>query len=134
MPKISEYFFRSAILFLIAGIAIGLHMSISQNHNAVGAHAHINLLGWVSSAVFGGYYALNPAKAEGLLPKVHYWLFTIGVVVMGGSLYMLLQGNAGMEPIVAVSSLAVAAGVLLAAVIIWMPAGSSSRLAAQPAE
>jgi small-conductance mechanosensitive channel len=134
MPKISEYFFRSAILFLIAGIAIGLHMSISQNHNAVGAHAHINLLGWVSSAVFGGYYALNPAKAEGLLPKVHYWLFTIGVVVMGGSLYMLLQGNAGMEPIVAVSSLAVAAGVLLAAVIIWMPAGSGTRMAAQPAE
>ena len=68
MPRISNLFFRTAILFLIVGIAIGLQMAISQNHNVIGAHAHINLLGWVTSAIFGVYYALNPAKAEGRLP------------------------------------------------------------------
>jgi hypothetical protein len=65
MPKVSNYFFRSAILFLIAGIGLGISMSITQNHDVIGAHAHINLLGWVTSAIFGGYYALNPAKAAG---------------------------------------------------------------------
>jgi hypothetical protein len=93
MPRISELFFRSAILFLIVGIGLGLQMSISQNHNVIGAHAHINLLGWVTSAIFGGYYALNPAKATGLLPLVQYWVYTIGVVVMAISLYLLLTGN-----------------------------------------
>lgn len=134
MPRISEYYFRSAILFLILGISIGIHMSISQNHNVIGAHAHINLLGWVTSALFGGYYALNPAKAAGRLPLIQYGVYTLGVAVMGVSLYLLLQGNTGVEPIVAVSSLIAFAGVLLFAWIVWVPAGSGARAAAQPAE
>ncbi|UJW86813.1 hypothetical protein [Devosia sp. SL43] len=127
MLNISTYFFRSAILFLIAGIAIGIHMSVSQSHDVIGAHAHINLLGWVTSAIFGGYYALNPAKSEGLLPLVQYWLYTLGVVVMGISLYLLLKGNVALEPVVAASSLVTFAGVLIFAWIVWMP--SSARTA-----
>jgi hypothetical protein len=133
MPAISHLFFRAAILFLIIGIGVGLAMSITQVHDVVGAHAHVNLLGWVTSAIFGGYYALNPAKAEGLLPRVHFWVYTVGVVIMSGALYMVLKGNAGMEPLVAGGSLLVAAGVLVGAYVIFMPAGSiASRV--QPAE
>src|SRR5215217_5845734 len=132
MPKVSNYFFRSAILFLIAGIGLGLAMSITQNHDVIGAHAHINLLGWVTSALFGGYYALNPAKAEGLLPRIHFWLYTAGVTLMSVALYLLLKGNTAMTPLVAIGSLAVAAGVLIAAWVIFMPpAGATARL--QPA-
>ena len=131
MPRISEYYFRTAILFLIVGISIGIHMSISQNHNVIGAHAHINLLGWVTSAIFGGYYALNPGKAGGLVPRVHFWVYTLGVALMSVSLYLLLKGNAGMEPLVAVGSLLTALGVLIGAYVFFMPAGSGRM---QPAE
>nr|WP_295890409.1 hypothetical protein [uncultured Devosia sp.] len=134
MPRISEYFFRSAILFLLVGISIGIHMSISQNHNVIGAHAHINLLGWVTSALFGGYYALNPAKAGGRLPMLQYVVFTTGVVIMGASLYLLLAGNVGMAPVVAVASLITFAGVLLFAWIVWTPAGAGSGAMPQAAE
>jgi len=134
MPRISEYYFRSAILFLVVGIGVGLHMSMSQDHSATGAHAHINLLGWVTSAVFGGYYALNPAKAAGRLPLIQYIVYTVGVVVMCASLYLLLTGTPAMEPVVAVSSLVAFAGVLLFAWIVWMPAASVSRAMPQPAE
>jgi hypothetical protein len=134
MPRISEYFFRSAILFLLVGISVGIHMSISQNHNVTGAHAHINLLGWVTSALFGGYYALNPAKAAGRLPMLQYLVYTTGVVIMGGSLYLMLAGNAAMTPVVAVSSLITFAGVLLFAWIVWMPSGAGSRAMPQAAE
>jgi NADH:ubiquinone oxidoreductase subunit 3 (subunit A) len=134
MPRISEYYFRSAILFLIVGISIGIHMSISQNHNVIGAHAHINLLGWVTSALFGGYYALNPAKAAGRLPMIQYAVFTLGVIVMGVSLYLLLAGNTAVEPIVAASSLITFAGVLLFAWIVWMPSAAGSRMAPRAAQ
>ena len=134
MPRISEYYFRAGILFLLVGISIGIHMSISQNHNVIGAHAHINLLGWVTSALFGGYYALNPAKAAGRLPMIQFVVYTLGVVVMAASLYLLLSGNVGMEPIVAVSSLITFAGVLLFAWIVWMPVGAGSRAMPQAAE
>ncbi|QQR39935.1 hypothetical protein [Devosia rhizoryzae] len=124
MPSVSHLFFRAGIVFLMVGIGLGLAMSISQNHDVTGAHAHINLLGWVTSAVFGAYYALNPAKAQGLLPRLHFWLYTAGVTVMTASLYFLLKGTPGMEAPVAVGSLMVAAGVLIAAWVIFMPAAA----------
>jgi len=122
MPALANLYFRTAILFLIVGIGIGIHMSISGNHNVIGAHAHINLLGWVTSAIFGGYLALNPAKAAGLLPRLQYGVYVLGVLAMGVSLYLMLDGNAGIEPVVAISSLVTFAGVLLFALIIFMPA------------
>ncbi len=134
MPRISEYYFRSAILFLVVGISIGIHMSISQNHNVIGAHAHINLLGWVTSALFGGYYALNPAKAAGRLPMLQYGVYTLGVAIMGASLYLLLAGNTAMTPIVAIASLITFAGVLMFAWVVWMPAGAGSGAMPQAAE
>lgn len=133
MPKISHMFFRAGILFLIVGISLGLIMSISQNHDVIGAHAHINLLGWVTSAIFGGYYALNPAKAEGMLARVHFWVYTLGVLLMTVSLYLLLKGNTGFVPLVAVGSLITAAGVLIGAYIFFMPAGTTTARM-QPAE
>ncbi|WP_224703070.1 hypothetical protein [Devosia aquimaris] len=122
MPKISEYYFRTAIIFLIAGIALGLHMSISGNHTVIGAHAHINLLGWVTSALFGGYFALNPAKAAGRLPMIQYGIYVLGVAIMGVSLYLLLAGNPAVEPVVAASSLVTFLGVLIFAWIVFTPA------------
>ena len=122
MPKISEYYFRAAIVFLIVGISVGMHMSISGNHNVIGAHAHINLLGWVTSALFGGYFALNPAKAIGRLPMIQFVIYSLGVVVMGVSLYLLLAGDPSMEPLVAISSMVTFLGVLIFAWIVWMPA------------
>jgi hypothetical protein len=119
MPRISRFYFGMAILYLMIGIGVGLHMSISQDHGAVGAHAHINLLGWVTSAVFGGYYALNPQKAEGWLPWTQACLYSIGLVVMLPALYMLLTGSTGFEPAIAVGTLAVAAGVVLFAGVVF---------------
>lgn len=130
MPRVSELFFRTAIVFLVIGVGIGLMMAISQNHAVMGAHAHINLLGWVTSALFGGYYALNPAKAEGRLALTHYAVYTIGVVVMTASLYMLLSGNTAFAAPVAIGSMITFLGVLIFAWIVFAPA--SRRAAPRP--
>ncbi|MDB5473574.1 MAG: cbb3-type cytochrome c oxidase subunit [Devosia sp.] len=131
MPKISNLFFKTAVLFLIVGIGMGLQMSISENHNVIGAHAHVNLLGWVSSAIFGVYYALNPAKAERRLALVHYAVYTTGVVFMSMALYLLLQGNTAVTPVVAVSSLIVVAGVLIFAWTVFAPENLALRRSAR---
>lgn len=122
MPNLANLYFRTAILFLIAGICVGIYMSMSGNHAVTGAHAHINLLGWVTSALFGTYLALNPAKAAGLLPRLQYGVYVLGVIVMSVSLYLMLEGNAGLVPVVAAASIITFVGVLLFAVIIFMPA------------
>lgn len=119
MPRLSNYYFGTAILFLIAGIMVGLHMSMTQNYTSTGAHAHINLLGWVTMSLFGVYLALNPAKAAWGLARIQYYVYVLGVLVLTCSLYLLLNGYQQMEPVVAISSLVAFLGVLLFAVIIF---------------
>ena len=131
MPRISQLYFKTAILFLIIGILMGLNMAISQDHTVIGAHAHCNLLGWVTMAIFGGYHALNPQKAETRLAMIQYYVYTAGIVLMVPSLYLMLLGNMAMEPIVGISSIITFAGVLLFAFIIF--SGEQVATTASPA-
>jgi len=132
MPRVSELFFKTAIVFLILGIVAGLQMAISGDHGAFPAHAHINLLGWVTSAIFGGYYALNPAKAERRVAMIHYGLYTVGLVIMLPALYwMLAGGHPQIEPVVAIGSLVVAAAVLVFAFVVF--SSSATVRSATPA-
>ncbi|EHS52769.1 hypothetical protein PDO_1355 [Rhizobium sp. PDO1-076] len=119
MPMLSIWFFRTAILFLIAGICLGLYMSITHEFAATGAHAHINLLGWVTMAIFGIYYALNPVQAASRIARLQYFIYTLGILVMAPSLFLMLSGNPAMEPLVAISSLVTFSGVLLFAFILF---------------
>lgn len=119
MPSIANLYFKTAILFLILGIGMGLNMAISQDHSVIGAHAHCNLLGWVTMALFGGYHALNPRKAGRRIAMVQYGVYTAGVTLMVPSLYLMLLGNMAMEPVVAVASIITFIGVLMFAFIIF---------------
>lgn len=119
MPRVSQLFFKTATVFFLIGILLGLQMGISGDHAAFPAHAHLNLLGWVTSAIFGIYYALNPARAEGRLPMIQFAIFTIGVIIMIPALYFLNLGNTAMEPLVGIGSFIVLAGVALFAAVVF---------------
>jgi hypothetical protein len=121
MPQVSQWYFKAAVLFLIAGIAMGLQMSITENHNVIGAHAHVNLVGWATSALFGTYFALNAAKAAERLARIQCGIHIAGTVLMAGALYLLLLGNVAMVPVVATASIIVAIGVLIFAYIVFKP-------------
>ncbi|MBZ9656770.1 hypothetical protein [Phyllobacterium lublinensis] len=131
MPQISQLFFKTAVVWLILGLAIGLQMGMSGNHTTIAAHAHVNLLGWVTSAIFGGYYALNPAKAQKRLAMVHYGIYTIGLVIMLPALYFMELGNPQLEPLLGIASLITFAGVLVFAVVIFSKESVSVHQARQ---
>ncbi len=134
MPRIAHMFFRVAVVFLLLGILMGLQMSISGNHNVIGAHAHTNLLGWVTSAVFGGYYALNPSKAEKRVASIHFWLYSGSVAVMVPALYAFYTGFRAIEPLLAISSVTAFVSVLVFAAIVFSPEperAGQSRLTAR---
>lgn len=121
MPRVSLYFFKTATIFLIVGIAVGLHMGITENHSAMPAHAHINLLGWVTSALFGGYYALQPARAEWRIAFVHFVVYVAGMVIMLPALYLKYTGYPEFEPLLAGGSMIVGVGVLIFAYVLFSP-------------
>ena len=119
MPRIAQLYFKTAIIFLILGIGLGLHMAIGQDHSATGAHAHANLLGWVTMAIFGGYHALNPEKANSRFALLQYGVYTAGVAIMIPALYLMLTGRPEFEPVVAIASIITFIGVLMFALIIF---------------
>ncbi len=118
--SIPSLFFRTAILLAIAGILLGIFMGVNQDFRLAHMHAHLNLLGWVSFFIFGGYYALAPQAAGGVLPKVHYTLCLIGLLVfIAGLTGISLDNELALAPLAAIGSLLLLAGFLVFAVIIF---------------
>jgi cbb3-type cytochrome oxidase subunit 1 len=134
MPKLARMYFKVAVVFFLIGILMGLQMSISGNHSVIGAHAHTNLLGWVTSAIFGAFYALNPAKAESRLASVQFWIYVCSVGVMVPSLYIFYMGYSAIEPLLAVSSLTALGAVLIFAFIVFSPEKRETQLRPMPAK
>jgi hypothetical protein len=122
--SISLLYFRTAAVLLIVGMVFGIYMSASGNHAAAGAHAHLNLIGFVVMSVYGIFFALNPKKSTGRLPKILWGLNTIAAVVMFPSLVMLLNGHPGFEPLVAAASFLALGGACLFAVLLFQPAAA----------
>jgi hypothetical protein len=131
MPQISNWFFRLAVCYLVAGVSLGLFMAASHDHSMFPAHAHLNLLGWVSMGLFAIFYRLWPAAAASKLAKVHFWLYVPAHFVQMVTLFMLVRGNAAIEPLLAAASFAVAAAIVVFAVNLWKHTGATAT-ASQP--
>jgi hypothetical protein len=80
--KASAICFQVAVLFVLTGMVWGLQMAISKDHSAFPAHAHLNLLGWVSLFLFGIYYRLNPTVDRTRAALVQVGVWSVGVVIM----------------------------------------------------
>jgi cbb3-type cytochrome oxidase subunit 1 len=120
--SISSLFFKGAVLWFVAGTSVGMQMGLSGNHNFIDAHAHLNLLGWVSSALFGCFYALHPTLAAKRRAWVHFTIYNAGLVLMLPSLYLVQAGYEWAEPLMAIgSSLAWAGAILFATLVVTAP-------------
>lgn len=97
----------------IAGMMLGLKMAMTHNHVHMPVHAHIMVAGWLMSAVFGFFYHLFPVARQNKLATIHFWMHAVGIVVLTVSLYFVLAGNEGVEPVTAVSSILFFLGMLL---------------------
>lgn len=117
MQGVARNFFTLAILYALAGMALGLHMSITQDHSQMPVHAHAMVAGWLMSAVFAFFYHLVPAARLSWLAPVHFWLSAISGVTLIVGLYFLLAGHEAVEPVVAASSMGFYAGMVLFAFI-----------------
>jgi cbb3-type cytochrome oxidase subunit 1 len=116
-----------ALVYLTFGVLLGLIMGIIQDFRLASVHAHINLLGWVSMALFGLIYHFYPNAADTKLAKTQFWLHNIGLPVMQGALALeILTGITGLIPIVIAGSLSVILGVILITVNVFKHVSAAS--------
>lgn len=93
MTRIPTLFFACAGLAALIGMAWGIQMSATQDHSLSPAHGHLNLIGFVTMAVFGTYYALTPRAAEAWLAMIHFGLTLAAVVVLVPGIVMALTAQ-----------------------------------------
>jgi len=122
--KASTLSFQAAVVFVIAGMIWGIVMAISEDHSAMPAHAHLNLLGWVSLFLFGIYYRLHPALERATSALVQVWIWIVGTVIVTIGVGLYHTGHAIGDPIAAAGSFVVLFDMLLFG---WLVLRGSSK-------
>ena len=79
MPRVSLAFFFVVTVWGFLGMLWGAYMGASQDFSARDAHAHLNLLGWVTLSLMGTFYALAGAARPKLLSWINFALSSLGV-------------------------------------------------------
>jgi hypothetical protein len=111
--KASSLSFPAAILLAIAGMIWGIVMAASGDHSAMPAHAHLNLLGWVSLFLFGIFYYLHPAvdRSRTAIVQVAIWIVATLILTIGVAL--IYAGQTVGEAVATAGALLVLADMLL---------------------
>ena len=111
MKGIAFAFFTTGVVAVTLGMSWGIYMGMTQDHTTAPAHAHLNLVGWVTMGLFGVYYLVTPQAAVSVLAKIHYGLATAGAAVMVPGIAITVTG--GTEVFAIIGSLLTFASMLL---------------------
>jgi hypothetical protein len=96
MPRVSAAFFATAVACILIGMPWGMYIGATENFTLAPAHAHLNLVGWVTMSLYGTFYALTRGTLMARLAWANYVLSLAGALVMIPSLAVFL--NSGNDP------------------------------------
>ena len=114
--NISRNFLLIGGIYLVIGIAMGMHMGAAGDHSMSVAHAHINLIGFTLSVLFALTYRAFADLGASRLAVWNFWLHVIGGTVVLVMLTLMLAGvigEAAMVPAAPLAELSILIGVLL---------------------
>lgn len=77
------------------------------------AHAHLNLLGWVSLFLFGIFYRLHPSLEGTRTALMQVYIWIIGTISLTIGVAMLHTGHKGGDPFAAIGSVVLLGGMLM---------------------
>jgi hypothetical protein len=113
--KIDRKFILCSLAYAVFGMGVGIYMAASKNHTELVAHAHILLVGFLVSFVYGLIYKLWVSTEIRSIANVQFYLHQLSALVMLAGLLLFYGGlfREVLDPILAVSSLGVLGGALL---------------------
>jgi len=89
MEAVIVWYLRMSILYFIAGAGVGVSMLLWPDASGyyVSAHAHLNLLGFMSMMIYGvGYHILPKFSGRNiyspLIMKLQFWIANAGLIGM----------------------------------------------------
>lgn len=106
----------AALLYAVVGMCYGIFMAASKDHSFHAVHAHILLLGFVTSFIYGVIHKLWLDIQNQALVLAQFILHHVGTVLMGVGLTLLFAGvypEESLGPVLGLSSLLALLGAIL---------------------
>jgi len=110
---------RIAVLYMLAGLVMGLSMAISHDWTLTSVHSHLLLLGWTTMAISGLIYVVEPRCANRKMAALHFWGHNVGLPVMMVGLAFVQFGYDAAEPVVGAGSIIVLISLVVFAVNVF---------------
>lgn len=82
MEKLDRNYILLGLCWVVVGMTLGIWLGITNQQNYANSHAHVGLLGFVASTLFGLLHWAYPALARSRLALWQFIIYEIGVVIL----------------------------------------------------
>jgi hypothetical protein len=114
--RLPEWCLRLGIVYLVLGMCLGAYMGMNEDFGLRTVHAHLNLLGFVSTFLLGLFLKTYPTSMKSKLMRTGVSIVLVMVPVLLVLLSFFYLGNRALGPILGLSSLVVLVGYAMFAV------------------
>ena len=128
MNAMTSLWARTGLLWFLATMIFGMYLGMTQQFGASSPHAHLGLLGWLSSIAFALLWRI--ADPQGQLTgraRVHWVLHNLGMVVQVSGLWMVIKTGNGVYGLVIASG-----GATIILATLWLTYLLWGRLVPRP--
>lgn len=73
---------KISVLYFLLGVGFGLYMHATIGLQWGATHAHINVVGWLTTGLIGLIYSVYPEAGNSVLGKAQFWLYNIGLPIL----------------------------------------------------
>lgn len=108
----SKYFMITGAVAGLLGMALGIQMGAAHDFTLAPAHAHLNLVGFVTMFLAGLFYEARP-QALGRVATLHYVTASIGAAVLVTGIAGSVTGTTWGAPVAIVGSFFAITGMAL---------------------
>jgi hypothetical protein len=118
-----------ALCYAAVGMGLGIYMAASHDHRELVTHAHVLLVGFVVSLVYGIIHRLWLESPRQALAMTQFVLHQAAAIVLLVGLFLLYGGKASedaLAPLLGIGSIGVLLGMLLMLYMVLRPGKARS--------
>ncbi|GEK33264.1 hypothetical protein [Kurthia sibirica] len=79
MKNFSALWVKISMIYFLVGLTFGVYMHLTIQLQWKATHAHILVVGWLTTVVIGLIYARYEEAATHLLARLSFWFYHIGL-------------------------------------------------------
>jgi hypothetical protein len=121
MNGITSLWAKTGLGWFLATMLFGMYLGMTQQFGASSPHAHLGLLGWLSSIAFAFLWSrADPDGGKAVAARIHWALHNLGLLVQVSGLWMVIKtSNESYGLVIALGGATIIAATLWLIASIW---------------